>query len=44
MQIEKIVVGFLKENCYVLTFNNKSIIIDPGAEADKIIKRAKLVR
>lgn len=38
MQIEKIVVGFLKENCYVLTFNNKSIIIDPGAEADKIIK------
>lgn len=37
MKIEKLVVGFLKENCYIVTKNNKTIIIDPGAEAKKII-------
>ncbi len=37
MQIETIPVGFLKENCYILTQDNNTIIIDPGAEAEKII-------
>ncbi len=41
MQIERIVVGLLQENCYIVTKNNKTIIIDPGAEADKIIDATK---
>ena len=41
MQIEKVVVGELKTNCYIVTKNNKTIIIDPGDEADKIIDAAK---
>lgn len=38
MQIEKIVVGNLETNCYTLTKDNKTIIIDPGDEANRIIK------
>lgn len=38
MQIERIVVGDLEENCYILTKNNRTIIVDPGDEALKIIK------
>lgn len=36
MKIKKIVVGQLEENCYILTKDNKTIIIDPGDEFDKI--------
>ncbi len=36
MKIDKIVVGPLQENCYILTKNNKVIIIDPGDEYSKI--------
>lgn len=36
MDIEKVEVGFLKENCYVLKKNNKCLIIDPGCEYEKI--------
>ena len=36
MQIECIKVGFLETNCYILTKNNKCLIIDPGDEASKI--------
>lgn len=38
MEIKKIVVGLLEENCYILTKNNKTIIIDPGKEFEKIDK------
>ena len=38
MQIEKVVVGSLETNCYIVTQNDKTIIIDPGDEAEKIIK------
>ena len=41
MIVEKIVVGYLEENCYIVTKNNKTIIIDPGDEASKIINVAK---
>ena len=41
MQIERIVVGELQENCYIVTKNNKTIIIDPGDEANKIIDAVK---
>ncbi len=30
--------GPLEENCYIVTINNKSLIIDPGDDARKIIK------
>ena len=38
MEINKIEVGFLKTNCYILTKNNKHLIIDPGDEFTKIDK------
>ena len=41
MNIKKIVVGQLEENCYILEKNNKCIIIDPGDEASKIVDNIK---
>ena len=41
MQIETIVVGPLKTNCYLITIGGECIIIDPGAEGEKIIKKCK---
>jgi glyoxylase-like metal-dependent hydrolase (beta-lactamase superfamily II) len=36
MQIETIKVGELRTNCYIVTKNNQTIIIDPGDEYEKI--------
>lgn len=41
MNIKKVVVGQLQENCYVLNINNDYLLIDPGDEANKIIKEIK---
>lgn len=41
MKIKTIPVGYLQANCYLLTKNNKSIIIDPGDEMDKILEECK---
>ena len=41
MIIDKVIVGPLAENCYIVTKNNKTIIINPGDEADKIIEATK---
>lgn len=41
MQIDIIKVGALEANCYVLTLNDNTIIIDPGDEAEKIMKYIK---
>ena len=38
MNIKRVVVGSLEENCYILEKNNECIIIDPGDEANKIIE------
>lgn len=38
MKINKVVVGNLETNCYILEKNNKCIVIDPGDEYDKINK------
>ena len=38
MHIENIEVGYLRCNCYILSINNEVLIIDPGDEADRIIK------
>ena len=34
MKIDVINVGFLNENCYVLTNNDKVLVIDPGDDLD----------
>ncbi len=36
LNIKTIVVGILKENCYIIEKNNKCIVIDPGDEFEKI--------
>ena len=41
MKIERLIVGPLEENCYIVTIDNKSIIIDPGDDAEKIINACK---
>lgn len=41
MKIKQIKVGSLKTNCYLLVSKNELLIIDPGAEAEKIIKQIK---
>jgi len=39
MKIKRIIVGALQTNCYILTnVDNRSIIIDPGAEPETIIE------
>ena len=37
MNIKRIVVGSLEENCYIVEKNNQCLIIDPGDEVQKII-------
>lgn len=36
MLIDRLVVGLLEENTYILSINNDVIVIDPGSEYDKI--------
>ena len=36
MEIEKVVVGPLATNCYIVSEKNEAFIIDPGAEPEKI--------
>lgn len=36
MKLEKVVVGNLMENCYILEKDNKVLVIDPGDEEEKI--------
>ena len=38
MKIETIKVGKLRCNCYILSIDDKTLVIDPGDEADKIIE------
>jgi len=43
MNIEKLTVGFLIENCYVISSkdNHEAMVVDPGDEANKIIQFLK---
>lgn len=42
MKIERIITGYLEENCYILiNDDNQVLIIDPGDEALKIISNIK---
>lgn len=36
MKINRVVVGPLETNCYIITIDNKCLVIDPGDEIDKI--------
>ena len=36
MEIEKVVVGELEENCYIISKDNSCLVIDPGSEFHKI--------
>lgn len=38
MKIEKVEVGYLDTNCYILTIDNECIVIDPGGDFNKIKK------
>ena len=42
MEIKTIVVGPLQTNCYILTKNNQTLIIDPGDEPNKIINEINI--
>ncbi len=37
MKIDRVVVGGLQENCYIISIDDKCLVIDPGDEANKII-------
>ncbi len=39
MKIEIVKVGYLETNCYILSFNNHVLVIDPGADYDRIVKQ-----
>lgn len=41
MQIKRLVVGELQENCYILEKDGKYLVIDPGDEFKKIDKEIK---
>ena len=36
MNIDKVSVGYLKTNCYIISINNECLVIDPGDEYEKI--------
>ena len=36
VEVDKVVVGVYQANCYILTKNNKALVIDPGDEFYKI--------
>lgn len=36
MQIDKVVVGNLETNCYILDIDNKVLVVDPGDDFDNI--------
>lgn len=41
MDIKKVVVGDLEENCYIVSKGNRCLVIDPGDEFSKIDKELK---
>lgn len=36
MKINRIITGTLEENCYIIEIDNKVLVLDPGADYDKI--------
>lgn len=44
MEINHLIVGMLKTNCYLLISNNEFGIIDPGDEAERILKEIRKIK
>ena len=44
MTINRIIVGELQTNCYIIESKGKGIIIDPGAESEEILKKSKEIK
>ena len=44
MEIKHLIVGILQTNCFLLISNNELCIIDPGDEAEKILKEIEKVK
>lgn len=38
MNIDRVITGELEENCYIISIDNKVLVIDPGDDIDKINK------
>jgi glyoxylase-like metal-dependent hydrolase (beta-lactamase superfamily II) len=41
MEIMKFSLGSLRSNCYIVSEENKALIIDPGYESDDVVKYIK---
>lgn len=41
MKIEKLVIGMHESNCYIVSDENKALVIDPGGEAGRIVKQIR---
>ena len=41
MKINRVVTGYLEENCYVLTIGKECLVIDPGDNYDFIKKESR---
>lgn len=41
MKVERLVLGSFKVNCYIISYNKKNIIVDPGTEPETINKYLK---
>lgn len=41
MQIKTLPVGELQTNCYIISKDNEALVIDPGAEIDRILRELK---
>ena len=38
MLVDRIITGMLEENCYILSIGKDALIVDPGDDAEEIIK------
>jgi len=43
VEVETIKVGALETNCYLIINNDKCIIVDPGADKDKIVNKIEIL-
>ena len=44
MQIKIIPVGELQTNCYIISKDNEALVVDPGAELDRILKELEGIK